>query len=316
LSSPAFLSPLFVYDQQKTTPEQGFFPRAQLFDGVDVEIGFGLGEFLVRQACAHSNRYFIGVEQIWERIYKTLKRIQRAQPYPNNISLVALDATVLFEWLIAPRTIDRIYCLFPCPWPKKKHIKHRLFSRNFLKLLNNRLRLNGTIQLVTDDEAYFQWVREETKEVGFEVETRMVGPRFATKFERKWTCAGQEMFFEMVMTKRDHQEVAIKKGEPVKAYTIDKRFNPQGMTFRDVVGGEITLVFKQWLFDARYQRGEALILVAEPGMEQYVRVAVIKKEEGWRICRARGQRFFPTDGVARAIEEVYRQIATEAGQEG
>ena len=313
MSAPAFLSPLFVYKQQDLTSDQGGFPRARLFDGVDVEIGFGLGEFLARQAAVHPNRYFIGIEQIWERIYKALKRIQKIQPYPDNISLVALDATVVFEWLIAPQTIDRIYCLFPCPWPKKKHIKHRLFSRNFINLLNNRLKPGGMVQLVTDDEAYFQWVREETQETGFHVDTRMIGPKFATKFERKWMRAGQDTFFEMVMIKRDHQEIPVKKGESVKAYTIDKRFNPQGIIFRDVLGGEITLVFKQWLFDDRLQRGEVLILVAEPGMEQYVRVAVIKKGEGWRICRAKGQRFFPTGGVARAIEEVYRQIAAKAG---
>ena len=124
---------------------------------VEVEIGFGNGAFLVKHAQCNPERNFVGIEVAWASVRRALRRIN--QLGLENIRLLLVDSRVAFEYLVAPRSLDRVYTLFPMPWPKKKHIKFRLFSHEFLKLLNNRLTANGDARVVTDHEPYAQWIR-------------------------------------------------------------------------------------------------------------------------------------------------------------
>jgi len=168
------------------------------------KIGFGMGEFLVRCATDSPNRNFVGLEQHWERIYKTLRRLERsrfADPgagHPDNIKILRIDARVAFERLFSPRSIDVIYCLFPCPWPKKGHVKHRLFSKKFLRLLNSRLKAKGMIKIVTDFFPYYEWMLTQIPTTGFDAATQTTQPQYGTKFERKWCEEGQKEFFELL----------------------------------------------------------------------------------------------------------------------
>ena len=77
---------------------------------IDVEIGFGMGEVLMQMARRSPDRNFIGIEQHWERVYKTLRAITREQDNdPNtlkNIRVLKVDAHVVFERLFAQKTID------------------------------------------------------------------------------------------------------------------------------------------------------------------------------------------------------------------
>ena len=43
---------------------------------------------------------------------------------------------------------------FPDPWPKKKHIKRRLISQNFLHLLDQKILKTGKIEIITDSKTY------------------------------------------------------------------------------------------------------------------------------------------------------------------
>ncbi len=182
---------------------------------VDVEIGFGMGEVLMRTARQSPDRNFIGIEQHWERICKTLRAMTREQSADpavfGNIRIVRVDARVVFERLFASRSVDTIYCLFPCPWPKKGHVKHRLFAHDFLRLLNNRLKKNGSLRIVTDFYSYFEWMLEQAKNTGFQVKAKTVEPQYDTKFERKWQGEGQEEFFEIDLLKKKHIKAAVKK---------------------------------------------------------------------------------------------------------
>ena len=84
----------------------------------------------------------------------------------ENVRLLKIDARVAFERLFLPQTIDHIHCLFPCPWPKKGHVKHRLFSNVFLKLINSRLKQKGQVKIVTDFCLTGEWVRGEIEGSG------------------------------------------------------------------------------------------------------------------------------------------------------
>ena len=308
-SKKSFLNPLISHYILKHPIDWSEQFLAKEEKPLDVEIGFGMGEVLVRQAAAFPDRRFIGIEQIWERIYKTLQRIRREDSQIDNVKILSIDAWIAFERLFSLESIDRIYSFFPCPWPKKKHIKHRLFSTNFLNLLNSRIKSNGELRIVTDAEYYFHWIVEQAEDTGFTLNTDKIKPQFDTKFERKWCQEGHEEFFEINLYKTEHKYIPVKEDVELKAYMVEQ-FNPDNFVFQDF-HGEVSVVFKEFLFDARKQKGMVLLLVAEQNLTQNVRVTIMKRNKGWRICKADGQVFFPTSGIAKAIELVYKTVISE-----
>lgn len=271
---------------------------------VQVEIGSGLGEFLVSQAAMSPGANLVGIELDWQRVKKTLARIERLRRTGRdgagaNIRLLQIDATVALQRLFRPRSIDRIFCLFPCPWPKRNHSKHRLFSRRFCRLANSRLISGGQVKIVTDYAPYFEWLREETRGTGFQIECREIRPQFDTKFERKWIAEGQEQFYEMLLTKRQHADIPLEEDRAVQVYFCDN-FQPERLFFPEVVG-DPAVVQKDFLFDAAARKGMLHLVVAERDIVQHLWVLVAACQRGWCIAKAEGQTVLPTKGIALAL---------------
>jgi len=274
---------------------------------IDVEIGFGMGEVLMQAAQQSPERNFIGIEQHWERVYKTLCAITRKQNNDQdklkNIRILKIDAYVVFQRLIAQETIDSIYCIFPCPWPKKGHIKHRLFSNDFLRLLNSRLKKGGALKIVTDFYPYREWILDQADHTGFQIETKTISAQYNTKFEKKWKEEGQEKFFELDLLKKRHINVPHKKDTPLKNYTLD-RLDMDRLQLKDEKG-DITVIFKELIFDKQKQKGMVHALVAEEHLTQHFWISITKKQKKWSILKVEGQNFFPTTGIAKALALVY-----------
>ena len=281
---------------------------------LDVEIGFGMGEVLMRAAQVNPDRNFIGIEQHWERIYKTLRAITRARltnpDALHNIRILKIDARVVFERLFAPDSIDAIYCLFPCPWPKKGHVKHRLFTNEFLRLLNNRLKRGGSLKIVTDFYPYYEWVLGESVHTGFKVEMGTVAPVYDTKFERKWTGEGQKEFFQLNFIKKRHITIPVLEEHVLKSYAIED-FKADNFRLENVTG-DTAVIFKDMVYDDARQRAMVQVLVAEEHLAQHVWVTITKKKNKWSIARAEGQNIFPTPGIAKALDLVYQAARQSA----
>ncbi len=296
---------------------------------LDVEIGFGFGEFLIRSALENLGRDYVGIEQNGERICKTLKGIAKIKETVgprevlSNIRLLKAEARIAIERFFNPETIDRVYCLFPCPWPKKAHIRHRLFTTDFLKLLNSRLKPQGTVIILTDFFPYVQWIEQQLCGTGFGVARETVMPRYDTKFERKWRRNGQEEFSELTLTKERHCEVPLKEDAPLKAYDVEdfcpERFcleksqQPRVATrnqrlLRSNQRGDVSVIFKEMIFDSIQEKAMIHVVVAEPIITQHFWIAVFRKGRGWRIGRADGQNLLPTEGLACALEMVYEAV--------
>ena len=275
---------------------------------IDVEIGFGMGEVLVQNASQFPKRNFIGIEQHWERAYKTLCAITRKQSNDQNalknIRILKTDAHIVFERLIAQKTIDSIYCLFPCPWPKKGHVKNRLFSNSFLRLLNSRLKKGGALKIVTDFYPYREWIVEQIDRTGFQIETKTVSSQYNTKFEKKWKEEGQEKFFELNFLKDRHINVPCKEDTLLKSYVLDQ-FNIDRLQLQDEKG-DTSVIFKDFVFDEKKQRTMIHALIAEEHLTQHLWISIIKKQKKWRVLKAEGQNFFPTPGIAKALALVYK----------
>ena len=275
---------------------------------IEVEIGFGMGETLMRLAQRRPQHNFIGIEQHWERICKTLRAMTKAHSTDpsafKNIRVMKIDARVAFERLFTSRSIDALYCLFPCPWPKKKHIKHRLFDRAFLRLVNDRLKAGGELTIVTDFSPYREWILEQVPGTGFTAKTRTVQPQFDTKFERKWLEEGQKEFFEIDLRKTKHIRTPVKRDTVLKSYSL-KQFHARQLRLKDVKG-KPSIIFKDVLYDADRQQAMVHALIAEEHLMQHFWVTILKKQNVWKVARADGQNFIPTPGIAKALALVYQ----------
>ncbi len=171
---------------------------------IEVEIGFGSGEYLLRRASEYPDRLFIGIETKSGLITEVAKKV--ASLNLNNIRLLNSCASNVFTYLFPAYSLSRAYSLFPDPWPKKRHIKYRLFSTHYLRLLNNRLLSGGEALIVTDSKDYCNWVLKQLPGTGFEVENSTIPPQFDTRFERKWLNQDLSTFFRILLKKTEHIE--------------------------------------------------------------------------------------------------------------
>src|SRR5579864_4278728 len=89
---------------------------------VQLEIGFGGGEYLIAQAQERPRIGFIGVEPFVNGMAKGLVAIESGKL--QNIRLHFDDAVNLLAWL-PHNSLARIDLIHPDPWPKRRHWKRR-----------------------------------------------------------------------------------------------------------------------------------------------------------------------------------------------
>ncbi len=120
---------------------------------LEVDIGSGMGRFILARAAAHPDVQFIGIERQKQRVHKIAKKAWRAGL--SNIFMVRLEATYVLKYLLPEHCVSRFYLFFPDPWPKRRHAGHRVFNDAFRSLVWSRLLPGGDIQVATDSGDYF-----------------------------------------------------------------------------------------------------------------------------------------------------------------
>ena len=119
-----------------------------------LEIRFGAGEHLAAQARAHPEVCFIGCEPFINGLAKMLRRV--VDEGLQNVRLFADDAALLMEAL-PDQSLDRIFVLFPDPWPKSRHKKRRVVSTANLASLARLARDGAELRVATDVPSYCRW---------------------------------------------------------------------------------------------------------------------------------------------------------------
>lgn len=137
-----------------------FDPRplfAAAVSDVWLEVGFGGGEHLAYQAESYPDCGIIGSEVFEPGIARLLSDIESRRL--GNVRLFVDDARLLIAAL-APQSLGRAFILFPDPWPKERHKKRRIVSRETLDHLAAALRAGAELRIATDDPDYAQWIDE------------------------------------------------------------------------------------------------------------------------------------------------------------
>ena len=134
--------------------------------------------------------------------------------------MIQLDADRALQRCFAPRSVATLTCLFPEPWPRERHAKHRLFSERALACCASRLVDDGELRIVTDHAPYAEWIVAHVPAC-FTLERGRVGPEHGTWFERTWTAKGQRDFEELRLHKHAHPDVAILEDHPMETHRCD-----------------------------------------------------------------------------------------------
>jgi tRNA (guanine-N7-)-methyltransferase len=135
-------------------------PPATIFSGraaneTWLEIGFGGGEHLSAQAQAHPHINFIGCEPFVNGVAKLLASIEHDKL--ANIRIWDEDVTDLLPAL-PDACLDRVYILYPDPWPKRRQRKRRLVSDEMLRELARVMRPGAELRFASDIDNYIGWV--------------------------------------------------------------------------------------------------------------------------------------------------------------
>ncbi len=163
---------------------------------IRIEIGMGKGQFIHKLAELNPDVNYIGIEKYSAVLLRAVQKME-TDPKPNLVFL-RMDAEDI-DRVFAPGEVDRIYLNFSDPWPKDRHAKRRLPSRQFLARYDRILKKDGVIEFKTDNRGLFDFAVEELEPAGWTAdyitydlhadEKLMVG-NVMTEYEEKFSAAG------------------------------------------------------------------------------------------------------------------------------
>ena len=122
-----------------------------------LELGFGAGEHLAAQAQAHPEALLLGAEPFLNGAASALRHIE--QQALRNVRIHAGDGREVTAAL-PDAALDRIFMLFPDPWPKTRHHKRRLVSAETIDEFARVLKPGGRLRFATDWADYVGWTLE------------------------------------------------------------------------------------------------------------------------------------------------------------
>lgn len=184
-----------------------------------LEIGFGDGEHLATLSQDMPDCGFLGVEVYQNGVANLLSlmtglkdgnaedleaEIRLLPQRTDNVRVFDDDVRLLFDAL--PDAIfDKVYLLFPDPWPKSKHAGRRFVNPSNLQILARIIKKGGILQVATDHPVYKCWTLEQMRKCEDFVWTAQTSDDWRnppadwheTKYQRKAVREGRRpVFFE------------------------------------------------------------------------------------------------------------------------
>ena len=127
-------------------------------DEVVLEIGCGHGHYLTAYAGKHPTTPCLGIDLVTKRIRKgCLKRDKRGL---EKLHFMKAEVRELLTAWPERLRLERIFILFPDPWPKKRHIKNRIIQAALLDRLAEQAQIGTALHFRTDHPGNFDYGRE------------------------------------------------------------------------------------------------------------------------------------------------------------
>lgn len=188
---------------------------------IHIEIGMGKGQFLLTLARRNPQINYIGIERYSSVLLRAVEKLQAMDTgrdsagvsaaadsvteatqfpgVPDNIRFICMDARDIAD-VFAPEEVSCIYLNFSDPWPKARHARRRLTSREFFQRYDKILTTDGTVEFKTDNRLLFDFSVEELQDSCiFEIaactydlhhDTDMNIGNIMTEYEEKFSSMG------------------------------------------------------------------------------------------------------------------------------
>lgn len=118
------------------------------------EVGCGHGHFLTAYAQARPEQLCVGIDLASDRIARAMRKRDRAGL--ANLHFIQAEARFFLETQPPEVRFSDVFILFPDPWPKLRHHKHRILQPDFLAAVADRIGAGGRLLFRTDYAPYFQ----------------------------------------------------------------------------------------------------------------------------------------------------------------
>jgi len=129
-------------------------PRSRLWLG----IGFGAGEHLAWQAAHNPEVGLLGSEVYINGVASLLRHVR--EEGLDNVRLHDDDARALIAAL-PDASVERVFLLFPDPWPKARHAPRRFVGPRNLAALARIMVDGGELRIASDDVTYQRWTLQQ-----------------------------------------------------------------------------------------------------------------------------------------------------------
>ncbi|MDF2609142.1 MAG: tRNA ((7)-)-methyltransferase [Lachnospiraceae bacterium] len=162
---------------------------------IHIEIGMGKGKFLIQLAQNNPNINYIGIEKYSSVLVRAIEK--REETSLTNLYFIRFDAEDINE-IFAENEISQIYLNFSDPWPKDRHAKRRLTSKEFLARYDQLLTGNGEVIFKTDNRGLFDFSLEQVELAGWKLRnhtfdlhhSEYVDGNVMTEYEEKFSAMG------------------------------------------------------------------------------------------------------------------------------
>lgn len=167
---------------------------------IRVEIGMGKGRFIMDLARMNPDINYVGIEKYSSVLLRGIQKME-LDPLPN-LFFIRMEAEEITK-VFGKAEVNRIYLNFSDPWPKDRHAKRRLPSREFLHRYDEILVSDGVIEFKTDNRDLFQFALEELEPAGWHLDQvtedlhhneEMMQGNVMTEYEERFSSIGNPIY--------------------------------------------------------------------------------------------------------------------------
>ena len=167
---------------------------------IHIEVGMGKGRFMMEMAEKNPEINYLGIEMYSSVLLRAVQKMEEKELH--NLRFILMDAREIEE-VFDHEEVDRIYLNFSDPWPKDRHAKRRLPSRQFLQRFEQVLKKDGVIEFKTDNRDLFDFAVEETEPAGWEIleisydlhqDEKMMKDNVMTEYEERFSSLGNPIY--------------------------------------------------------------------------------------------------------------------------
>lgn len=163
---------------------------------IRIEIGMGKGKFITQLAMENPDINYIGIEKYSSVLIRAIEKCENLEV--SNLRFIRMEAEYICD-VFNKEEVDRIYLNFSDPWPKDRHAKRRLTSKQFFERYDVILKKDGVVEFKTDNDLLFEFSLEQVPEAGWKLaaqtwdlhnDSEMVKGNVMTEYESKFSAMG------------------------------------------------------------------------------------------------------------------------------